>query len=96
MVVRYLNDPESRDINYQIYPNPTFDEVTIELLFDNLEEGIKINVHNELGILISEEIIPNGSTLKKINLKDQPAGVYFITIEFDNQRMKIERIIKLD
>jgi hypothetical protein len=92
--IRYLQDTRAKASNYQIYPNPTNSEVQLEFLTE-VESEVTISIHNELGILVSEEVLPAETIIKTIDLSDVPAGVYYLTIDFSGRKLQVERIIKL-
>ncbi len=92
ILLRHLADEKA---SYQIYPNPTTDEVNLEFL-TNLDAEVKITVNNELGQILMDENLPKETVVKVLDFKDLPAGVYFISLDFEGQRRKIERVVKLD
>ncbi len=69
--------------NVQVYPNPTSGIITCVWGNDIGDTGFSISVLNTVGQQVyssSEEIFGN---LMKINLNDQPSGVYFLQLKND-------------
>jgi len=68
-----------------VFPNPSQDVFSIQ--FKNLiVQDIKINIINNIGELVfSENLIGHiGAYNKKIDLKENAKGIYFLEIETDN------------
>jgi hypothetical protein len=57
-----------------VYPNPTQGEVNI----NGLKAGNRIRVINMTGALLLDRV--TGSSLEVISLRNQPSGMYFITV----------------
>lgn len=83
-----MNDTQEINIdeNISIYPNPNRGEFTIDL-----ESSRLIEISNVLGQTIVSEILPEGKNTIKI--ADQPAGIYFVKINFIDKQQVI-KIIK--
>jgi hypothetical protein len=82
-----LNENNQFD-NFNIYPNPTKDVLTI---YNENNEGIIISIKDVTG----KELIAEKSTnpLTSINLKNYKAGVYFITLSDKNSSIT-KKILK--
>jgi hypothetical protein len=65
--------------SFGFYPNPTSGKVAIS----GIISGDKINVYNELGELI-RTITSTSNTNLKIELSDQPQGLYVVHIQSKN------------
>ncbi len=72
---------------YKIYPNPTFDFLTIE----GPTEMSEIKIQNIYGV----SIIRTKGEVKNIDMSPLPSGIYFITINNKNGKVFTDRIIKL-
>jgi len=64
-----------------VFPNPTNGEVTINIEMTNVQD-VTISVINTLGQTVKEvkQVQSNGGVVK-MDLSDQPAGVYFLTLK---------------
>ena len=74
-----------------ISPNPTNSIVSINL--NCLENQTSYQINNTSGILIYQNTIPIGSDSLQIDFTPYPAGVYFLTLNCNNQP-KTYKIIK--
>lgn len=76
------------DVYYDIYPNPTNGKLTIE----NRELKIEnVSVYNMLGERVYQSNTNQQQTT--IDLSSQPAGIYFIEIKSENEKV-FKKIIK--
>lgn len=71
-------DPQKIE-NIQIFPNPANDFLTIKLANPEFSES-KITILNPIGIEVKNMNIQNSSGSINIDIKDIPAGVYFLRI----------------
>ena len=65
-----------------IYPNPT--DMFVNISFSNIEsQDIKIRLISVIGVTIFTHELKShlGNYSKKINLENQPKGIYFLEIE---------------
>ncbi len=77
--------------SFSVYPNPTDGIVNLDMyLMENIGESITIQVSNMLGRVILTEKVnhPNGKT-HQVDLQDQSAGIYFITISNEHFRKSV-------
>lgn len=84
-----INKYELND-NFKIYPNPSSQEITIELNSKNKMNQITIT--NYLG----EQIIKLDNTennLQKLNINNLPAGIYQVAISTNNQILSSKLVI---
>jgi len=71
-------------VHLKIYPNPVNDVLLIKT-----DEVVKsIAIYNSLGNLVV------GGKKRQVNLKDMPTGIYFMTIQLENNRVVNKKIIK--
>lgn len=87
-----VTDTKANNLSINAYPNPTSDFLNIDYkLLHNSHVIIKLI--NSLGLLISEYTSDkkSGNNSDKITLKNQPAGLYFLTFsaEGNSQTIKI-------
>ncbi|MBN1597034.1 MAG: T9SS type A sorting domain-containing protein [Bacteroidales bacterium] len=64
---------------YSIYPNPAYDVVHVKT-----DIGSVVNLYSLTGILLDTKIVINESVV--FDLKDLAAGIYFISIEYNNTK----------
>ena len=90
-IVEVTNDLFGNDIF--VYPNPFTNEISIN--FNSmLKSKVKIEIRNNLGIIISEEEINANNSIHTIKLdKNLSAGIYFIAI-FNENKTVIRKVIK--
>jgi hypothetical protein len=62
--------------NFQIYPNPVSESLTIK---SNMNEKSHLSIYNSLGSLCQETVLKENETV--INISNLKSGVYFIKIE---------------
>ena len=76
-----------------IYPNPTFASIFIDLEMDQIAYG-SIELHNVAGQSIFKKNFSEKFIFEPINLEEYRAGIYQLTVNVDNQTTT-QRIIKL-
>jgi hypothetical protein len=96
--------PEERDDNltfsptgdlqflFSIYPNPTYDDVTLDMNGVSKEETCVVEIFNMTGERIHRESL-TGQLKYKLTLADQPVGVYVIHV-IAGERTGVAKIIK--
>lgn len=88
-------DDLGSDISINIHPNPTSDQVSIDIKGVSGQTGITI--FNHLGYKIYGEVLNNidiiGQTAK-IDLTSYPSGIYHVQIENDG-KVKTNKIVKI-
>ncbi len=86
--INSTNVDELNNLFFEIYPNPTADNIIIEM--QNTESFAHIDIYNTQGILlISSELSQN--LINKVYLNNLPSGIYFykVTTEQKTQTGKI-------
>ena len=83
----------SEDLNnaVTIYPNPTYDRVTIS---SNSREIKSIQVNNLVGGNLKTYKIGNNLKQQTLNISDLTTGVYVITIEVEGNKIITKKLIK--
>ena len=79
---------------FTLYPNPTFDEFTVN--FDSrIEEEYTVIISDIVGREhFHSQIIPTTNTTKlTVDCNSWRAGVYFVRLINDHQKMKVKRIV---
>ncbi len=79
-----VGKPEFLTKDFNVFPNPTSDLITIDLF----EDIVQIELYSLDGMRIKSV-----ENTKQISLKDLPAGSYFVRIHSQNET-KVEKIIK--
>ena len=88
----FVSVPETKKVNYNLYPNPTSDEVTVQL-DNNAGENAHISVYNLQGRLVATSTF--GLNFKaKVNLMDEVDGLYLVRI-FDGNDYTQTKIMKM-
>lgn len=77
--------------NITVFPNPTSDYFTVQT--DYVENDLKIELYNELGQLIKETKILQGTTFCVIETDTIYNGIYFVKISDGNNSKSIKVII---
>ena len=71
---------EQSTAGVQVYPNPTQGTVTLQLA-DLKGTAAGVEILNENGTVIQKQTVTSGSSsLLRLNLRNQPAGVYYVKI----------------
>ncbi len=80
--------------NIQVYPNPV--QRTVFFSFNALEEGpVEVQIKDLLGKTVySKTVAINGNSLHAISLSGYSNGVYFVTVEKDQNIIYRTKIIK--
>lgn len=71
----FLNITENIEESITIFPNPTFDELTIQIT--NSDKGY-INIFDIRGRLILKETIINGKVIYHFNVANFESGIYYV------------------
>lgn len=82
---------ESKELQWTIYPNPTTDQITIQL--PTVSKGTRLSVMNAIGQTIKATKVSELTT--KISLDGIDPGIYFITLTDNNgQVIQQSKIVK--
>jgi len=76
-----------------ISPNPTHDYLNIHFISNSLNGVYQCKIYDPGGNIIFQKNNINSSSNEKINLKNQPSGLYFLEVKTENNR-QIFKIIK--
>jgi ELWxxDGT repeat protein len=91
---RYTQNPsaiEQRTTGaLSVYPNPTHGPINVVLPQTTVNADIEL--YNSTGTLLCKRTAPN--TINKMDLSNQPAGIYIIKVISDNQSVATQKIIK--
>ena len=70
--------------NFNVYPNPTKNELNIAYTIDGLENYNQVLIFNNLGQLIKEEEIVFKDKNAKVNVSSLQNGAYFLSLKNQN------------
>ncbi len=76
---------------FGVYPNPSKGNITLKM--ENGTSGFRYSVYNVMGKNLYSSSLIN-SDMAQINLENQPAGLYFLTVEKDGQKLTQKIIIE--
>ncbi|MBP1673193.1 MAG: hypothetical protein H6Q25_1008 [Bacteroidetes bacterium] len=80
---------ESVEVNFEVYPNPTQDMITIQT---NSDEVIAYAIYNTFGQKVNQGVINNNV----ISMKELEAGIYFIKLmNPKTQNIETFKVVKL-
>ncbi|MFT5911670.1 MAG: hypothetical protein ACI9XO_003200 [Paraglaciecola sp.] len=78
-----------------LYPNPAGDFMYLEILDDLDAEEITIELIAPNGIIIDNIPMETGAVRTRVDLSNYPTGVYFLVLNYNGNRQKTMRIVKL-
>ncbi|MCB9266569.1 MAG: T9SS type A sorting domain-containing protein [Lewinellaceae bacterium] len=76
-----------------LYPNPTTDQVIIEL-FENFGEEVQVEVFSANGVRMLSRTIPEEVQRAEFDLSGFPAGVYFFNLRYSRSGVKVLKVLK--
>ncbi len=85
-----LSNAHFEKFDFSIYPNPSQDAVTIQLINEYATDSM-VEFYNEIGIICKSEKIT--STNYRIDTKELASGVYFVKIKTDAETL-VKKLIK--
>ncbi|MEP6793747.1 MAG: DUF6055 domain-containing protein [Saprospiraceae bacterium] len=86
-------DP-AHEINWQIYPNPAHDFLTVTTDLQ-MTSKCELEISDILGHLLFKQAISTGSTNNLIDLSFMPVGVLFVTLIDDKGMLSVKRVLKI-
>jgi hypothetical protein len=75
------------------YPNPASTQVSFDYNMPSGVSSASINIHNLLGVKVKEVSLYGFSGKATIDLMDLKEGIYFYSIQIDNQVTETKRLI---
>jgi hypothetical protein len=88
-----INEQNSLANNMLVYPNPAHEHMFVSLPAGT--DAYKVEVINVLGSVIYSDIVTKGAkSTFEINLEGKPKGVYFISVEANNQKATKKIIVE--
>ncbi|WP_121667845.1 T9SS type A sorting domain-containing protein [Mesonia aquimarina] len=85
-----LSVGQAKELSFNIYPNPTQGDITIETNANTIN---KVEIYDVNGRLI-KLITPNSNKVFNSNISNFNAGVYFVKIYGDNNTSVVKQLIK--
>ena len=86
VIIDYLGADELSETEFEIYPNPTWDKVTVSMSM----ASANFVLFDENGKILQSHYIENGDI---IDLSAYQTGVYFLRITTDNYN-ELKRVVK--
>ena len=71
--------------NISIFPNPAKDILNLKMDFESFNE-IKISVYSVIGQKVKEVILPKGTEICSLNIRDLNKGLYFVQIQSGKEK----------
>lgn len=91
LTVTAASEPISSEFDIKVFPNPASEFVTIQL--NKFEKDQNFGLFNATAKLLENQIISSETT--KVNLKNKPAGTYFLKIQYHSgQPVQTFKIVK--
>ena len=85
---------QSKEITVQdVYPNPASDQAFIEYRMHAENVKAKLLIHNILGRILGDYVMPSTETKMKIPTEDLPSGVYFYTLYLDQEGVLTRKLV---
>jgi len=81
-----LSNPEFNNLNLDIFPNPTTDEVFV---IGDVKNSSKLILSDHIGRIIKIVDVNQNSSTHKIDMRNLSKGVYFISIDNSKTKKKI-------
>ncbi len=75
---------ENIDENVIVYPNPSKGKINLKLT-DKSNNVERIAIYNVLGLAVMNVEVSSANEIYKLNLMDQPNGLYFLRVEFSDR-----------
>lgn len=85
-----LDQLSMQNIQFGIYPNPNKGEFTLTL--PNASENCSVEIYNAIGQLIKKQSVKDDKL--KINISEQPNGVYFLRVMSEGHQIQKSKIVK--
>ena len=79
---------EANQTQFNLYPNPTYNELNIELSADIFVENIVITDRSGRVVML----VPFSNTISLTNL---PAGLYFVRLEGAEETFEVKKVVVL-
>lgn len=95
LMVKIYEKPSEDKSSWSVYPVPATDYLYISSnKFDN-QQDIRVEIYQANGILISDQKIRPDDGLISLDIKNFPAGFYWISISINKDKRQIEKFVKI-
>ena len=78
-------------INFEIYPNPAYDELSIEISEKLYSKSYYITLTNLLGEIVKEKTLDDNITI--VNFSDLKEGMYFVNLQDELRTISTKKLI---
>lgn len=78
---------------HDVYPNPVVDQAVVDYKVMNDQIKAKIVVHNILGNIVGEYLLPSLENFVRVKTDELSAGIYFYTLYIDNEGVMTRKLI---
>jgi len=86
-----ISEQNNSNLSINIYPNPSKDKITFEILGNDLNKNLKLLLTNVLGEKVKEVLVNSTSTT--IQLDEFNSGIYFYQLKGETKILKTGKII---
>jgi len=83
---------DALNYDFALFPNPTRNNATL-LLGDEIVGDIQVVILNQMGQVVSTEILSDGTTKSQIDLSSQSSGVYFVQINSHGHNLGVKKLV---
>jgi len=87
-----IETTQNENLVFNVYPNPTSGDITLELITGSCEQNLYIEIYDILGEPIYNEMIFIENRLK-LNMSGIPPGIYFVKVICGDE-IFVEKILK--
>lgn len=78
---------------HDVYPNPVVDQAVVDYKILDERVKAKLVVHNLLGNVVREYVLPSIENFVRVKTDDLTAGIYFYTLYVDNESVMTRKLI---
>jgi len=93
LLVTAVEETINEPAKIKVFPNPV--TVTLNIQFDApVDEEITLYMLDSQGRMVKTDIIEPASTVKELNIRDLPGGVYFLRLS-NGRNLNVYKVVKL-
>ena len=87
-----IDETVEENVTFEVAPNPNNGQFSLTIA-SNLNVDYNLNVRNMLGqVVLTDQVSVNNQKTIQIDLSNYEKGVYFVTLENDNER-KVKKVV---
>ncbi len=90
-----LDNEKPQNVISRIYPNPTSEDLVIDISNINILKNTKINIFDTKGNLKYQQLLKPNQKQSQVNVKNFERGMYFIWVESNHNKM-VGKFLKID